>query len=132
MSDIFAGDILILQADNGEIGGFTYEQKSGSDLVVDAGGLTAEGEEDGITNAGNMIWRFTNKRGKITLEVSLNSEAHKYTVQTSRSKELTTYTVTEGNGETNAYIGRPVNKIEKNTQKGTASIEIHIKPVIFK
>ena len=131
MAETFAGDILIMQADNGEHGSFTYEQKSGSDLNYSPGGLVTEAEEDGITNAGNFIRRLTNKRGKITGEVVMGSDALEYTRKTGASKELTTYTITLGNGDVVNAIGCPVNSQERNTQKGTTSIEIHTKPIKF-
>lgn len=131
MAHTHAGDILIMVADNSEHGSFTYEQKSGSDLNYSPGGLVSEAEEDGITNAGNIIRRLTKKRGKITGEVVMGSDALEYTRKTGESAEFTTYTITLGNGEVVKALGFPVNSQERNTQKGTSSIEIHTTPIKF-
>lgn len=132
MSDIIAGDFINFTADHSELGPFSYEQKSGGENKVTPGGLVANSDDQGITNAGNVIWVYNRQRGKYSLEVAATSGSQKYTLDTSRNQLPTTYTGTRADGTTVTIVGKPTGAMQFDNQTGTYTLNIEGKEIDFK
>jgi len=131
MSDIIAGDYISAIADHPSLGQFVYEQKSGGENKLSPGGLLTNSDDAGVTNAGNLIRVFNRKRGKYSLEVALSSGCEKYTVDTSRDKDLTIYTLTKADGTTVKVQGFPAGDLQFDYQSGTFTLNIEGREVKY-